>query len=599
MSRASFALLLLSLAACGSSGGAAGPDAPAGAGPDAAVTPGGPVTVNVASVFPAGTALKNAMTGASLTVAADGTVTVTPDASGVFLLEKDGAVATPFDWGDVTVYHAIVDRYLNGDPSNDHSYGRQNDGQMEVGTWHGGDWKGLTSKVGYLADLGVGALWISPIVENVHGWVSGGTGDFKGYGYHGYWALDFTKLDKNLGEEADLAALVDAAHLRGLRVLVDVVLNHPGYATGADLLDYLPEVFADKTGAAFRSFDQTATSHFEKWNDLVNYSSDGWKNWWSPTWIRAGFPGFPAGGTTDTTRQLSFLPDFITEGTTPVTEPVLLMRKSDTGFTAVDGATVRTYLVKWQTDWVRKFGFDGFRCDTAKNVDLETWKALKDAGVSALADWKAQNPTKKLDDAPFWMTAEVFPHGVLKDAYYSQGGFDSVINFDFQRDLASILLGLTAGAELSGSADDIEKLYANIAGAIAGDPTFGILSYASSHDTRLNFEIINHDVVRQRHAGTLLLLAPGGVEIFYGDESGRVAGPALSDTQQGTRSDMNFASIDQSIFQHWQKLALFRKRHAAVGAGSHTRLTAPAGSYAFARKKGQDAVVVILTAAKP
>lgn len=581
-----WAVALAGALGCGSGGGN-----PTDAGPPDGYVAGSPVTVAVGDVFPAGTVVRDQYGGGSATVAQDGTVTITPDPLGVVLLEKDGAAASGFDWANVTVYNAIVDRYVDGDTSNDASYGRQKDGKMEVGTWHGGDWKGLTSKLDYIAGLGVTALWISPIVEQVHGWVSGGTGDFKYYGYHGYWALDFTLLDKSFGTQADLAALIDGAHQRGLRVLVDVVMNHPGYATGADLAQYVPEVFFDPTGAAWTSFDQTAVDHFDMWNNLVNYNSDNWKNWWSPKWIRAGFPGFPAAGTDDLTRQLAFLPDFITEGTQAADVPVLFTRKTDTAFAAQAGFTVRQYLVKWHTDWVRQLGIDGFRCDTVKNVELGSWTALKQAGVAALAEWKTANPTKKIDDAPFWMTAEVFPHGVLKDAYYG-AGFDSVINFDFQRQLTEILQVQT---QLAAGADALETIYHGQSSAISGDPTFGILSYASSHDTRLNFAFFNNDANKQRHAGTALLLAPGGVEIFYGDESGRKLGPGLSDAVQGTRSDMNFATPDSSILGHWQKLGLFRRKHAAVGGGAHLRLASPAGTYAFSRKLGSDAVVVILT----
>jgi alpha-amylase len=581
-------LVVAFLAGCSSGGGTPATDA----GPPDGYVPGGPVTVTVGSAFPAGTAVRDQYGGATATVASDGTVTMTPGASGVVLLEKDGAAAADFNWADVTVYNVMVDRYVNGDPSNDHSYGRQGDGQMEVGTWHGGDWVGLTSKMDYIAGLGVTALWITPIVEQVHGWVSGGTlGDFKYYGYHGYWALDYTLLDKSYGSEAELGALIDAAHQRGIRVLADVVMNHPGYATGADLLTYLPEVFSDGTGAAFMAFDANATAHYDMWNNLVNYNSLNWKNWWSPTWIRAGFPGFPVGGNDDLTKQLSFLPDFITEGTQAADEPVLFTRKTDTAFVATADTTVRQYLVKWHTDWVRKLGIDGFRCDTAKNVELASWAALKDAGTAALAEWKTANPGKAIDDAPFWMVAEVFPHGVVQDSYYGQGKFDSVINFDFQRNVTSFL---QANTQIGAGGDALDAIYAPQAHAIAGDPSFGILSYMSSHDTRLNFTQFGNDAAKQRDAGTVLLLAPGGVEIYYGDESGRQAGPALSDSIQATRSDMNFATTDTTILDHWQKVGAFRKKHAAVGAGTHARLTSTPGTYAFSRKLGDDAVVVIL-----
>jgi alpha-amylase len=97
-----------------------------------------------------------------------------------------------------------------------------------------------------------------------------------------------------------------------------------------------------------------------------------------------------------------------------------------------------------------------------------------------------------------------------------------------------------------------------------------------------------------------LLLTPGGVQIYYGDESGRRFGETGSDGTQGTRSDMNWATTDQAILDHWKKLGTFRKKHAAVGAGTHSKLSSPAGTYAFARKLdsggAKDAVVVALTA---
>ncbi len=578
--------------------------------------PGQPLTVNVGAYFPPGTVVRDQYAGGTATVDASGAVTVTPDPSGVVLLEKDGAAATPFAWANATVYFVITDRFENGDPANDGSYGRQKDGASEIGTWHGGDWKGLTAKLDYLASLGVTALWISPTVEQVRGWVGGGSsGDFKHYGYHGYWALDFTELDQNLGTRADFEALVDGAHARGIRVLVDVVMNQPGYATGDDLVRYLPEVFRDGTGALFQAWTPGPGQTWHDWNAFVNYASPWWVNWWAnanrdayayTTWIRAGFPGFEPAGTTDYTMQLASLPDFKTEGGSVAGVPVLFQRKAAagdaTGVTDIAGATVRDYLVRWHTDWVRQYGIDGFRCDTAKHVELASWKALKDAAVTALSDWKTANPAKKIDDAPFWMTGEVFGHGVSKDDYYTLGGFDSLINFQFQGDLAIIL---TAGGSLLARADSLDATYATIAGMVSADPGFDVLSYVSSHDTDLFYGYVSrYQPALQRQAGTALLLAPGGVQIFYGDESGRRLGPSGSDYAQGTRSDMNWTTTDGSILAHWQKLASFRKRHAAVGAGSHAHIASPDGTYAFGRKLPvaaypavNDAVVVILAPA--
>jgi alpha-amylase len=72
----------------------------------------------------------------------------------------------------------------------------------------------------------VDAIWITPPVEQIHEGTDEGTG--KSYGFHGYWARDFTAVDANLGTEKDLRELVDAAHAHGIRVLLDVVMNHTG-----------------------------------------------------------------------------------------------------------------------------------------------------------------------------------------------------------------------------------------------------------------------------------------------------------------------------------------------------------------------------------
>jgi len=588
------AVLVLALAGCSSGGSNNNNDAGGNT-----WSPGQPLTLDVSSTFPAGTVVHEAYSDTTATVTSQGTVTFTPGSEGLLLLEKSGAPDTPFSWANATVYFLLTDRFFDGDPSNDNSYGTRprDGGANEIGTWHGGDWQGVIAKLDHIASLGVTAIWISPIVEQVHGWVGGGTGDFKHYGYAGYWALDFTKLDANWGSGADLQALVDAAHARGIRVLVDVVMNHPGYATGDDLVAYLPAVFFDGTGDAFKAFVPPAGRGYQAWNDLVNYNSTQWVNWWTPKWIRAGFPGFDPSGSTPETQQLSSLPDFKTESPdNTVTRPPFFDQKPDTAFPANATGTVRGFLVGWHTAWLQQYGFDGFRCDTAKNVELASWAALKSASVTALATWKANNPTKKLDDAPFWMTGEVFGHGVQKDAYYTDGGFDSLLNFSFQPQLLSYL---STKGSLAAAASDIETLYSSYAAMISTDPSFDVLSYLSSHDTELFFSALNGQPALQRQAGTALLLVPGGAQIFYGDETGRPFGPTGTDPTQGTRSDMNWSSIDATILTHFQKVGGFRKRHIAIGAGTHTKLQAPSSVYAFSRtlKSGNvdDGVVVVIT----
>jgi alpha-amylase len=132
------------------------------------------------------------------------------------------AVADTSSWREAILYFAVVDRFADGDPSNNF----QADPGAK-GAFHGGDLDGLRERLDEIAELGVTALWITPVVKQIPGFVTGA--GFADWGYHGYWAEDFTRLDPRFGTEADLEALVDACHARGIKVLLDVVYNHVGY----------------------------------------------------------------------------------------------------------------------------------------------------------------------------------------------------------------------------------------------------------------------------------------------------------------------------------------------------------------------------------
>lgn len=200
-----------------------------------------PLTLDVSATFAEGAAVRDYYSQ-QIAIVKNGQITLQPAATsnGLLLLERaETDTSAPFDWHNATVYFVLTDRFENGDPSNDQSYGRHKDGMAEIGTFHGGDLRGLTNKLDYLQQLGVNALWISAPFEQIHGWVGGGTkGDFPHYAYHGYYTQDWTNLDANMGSEADLRTLVDSAHQRGIRILFDIVMNHTGYATLADMQEY-------------------------------------------------------------------------------------------------------------------------------------------------------------------------------------------------------------------------------------------------------------------------------------------------------------------------------------------------------------------------
>jgi len=476
--------------------------------------------------------------------------------------------ARPFSWDNATVYFLLTDRFNNADPSNDHAYGRKMDAAKLRG-FMGGDLAGITAKIkaGYFTELGVDALWITPPVEQIHGATDEGTG--KSYGFHGYWARDFTAIDANLGTEADMYALVDAAHAAGLRVLLDVVLNHTGPVTQQDPA-------------------------------------------WPKAWVRTGptctYKDFKS---TATCTLVANLPDFRTESDAAVALPPALAAKwqqegrYEREVKGLDAFFQRTgyprapryYLMKWHADWVRKYGFDGFRADTVKHTEPGLWKELKAVASGAFEEWKKANPGKALDATPFYMTAEVYNYklgegrsadvGGTPIDYYANG-FDSMINFSMKTD--------AAGA--------YEQLFSTYSAALNG-PLAGksVLNYLSSHDDGAPFDAAR---TRSFEAANKLLLAPGAAQIYYGDETARRLDIAGAEGDATLRSFMNWDELAANaprgtagvadIRQHWARLGLFRHAHVAVGAGVHQMIAAQ--PYTFKRtydKHGvRDRVVVAL-----
>ncbi len=136
----------------------------------------------------------------------------------LFLLVATPAVA---DWKDEIIYFVMVDRFADGDPSNNEGVNLEN-----PLAFHGGDLKGLTERLDYIADLGATAIWLTPVNQQGPS-IEVAEGTFQPH--HGYWADEFNAIDPRFGTEDDLRALVEAAHARGIKVLLDVVYNHVGY----------------------------------------------------------------------------------------------------------------------------------------------------------------------------------------------------------------------------------------------------------------------------------------------------------------------------------------------------------------------------------
>ena len=460
----------------------------------------------------------------------------------------------PFLWRNATVYFLLTDRFCNGNPGNDVHFGRNRAPATGRG-FEGGDLRGITQKIneGYFDRLGITALWLTPVVEQIRGRTDEGTG-FT-YGYHGYWARDWTALDPNFGTEADLLALVDTAHQHGIRVLLDVVANHTGPVTGQDPV--WPESWVrQEPTCTYKDYETTvACTLVDNLPDVRTESNQpvGLPEDLRQKWQREG----------RLERELRELDDFFRTGGYP--------------------RAPRFYLIKWLTDYVRRYGIDGFRVDTAKHTEASTWAELKKEAERAFRDWKARHPKKKLDDNEFFTVAEVYGYGAGGGRAYDYGdrkvdffanGFNSLINFGFKYD----------------AKHSYDTLFAHYDTILHGGSLEGlnVLNYLSSHDDGDPFD---RQRTRSLETGTKLLLSPGAAQVYYGDETAR---PLVVEGAEGDANLRSFMNGDQlekdstvrATLSHWSKLGRFRKDHPAVGDGRHRKWQdAP---YVFSRSYARD-----------
>ncbi|MDI9356953.1 MAG: alpha-amylase family glycosyl hydrolase [Chitinophagaceae bacterium] len=450
-----------------------------------------------------------------------------------------------FLWENANVYFLLTDRFSNGDASQDVNYERTLPTAPLRG-FMGGDIKGVLQKLkeGYFKDLGVTALWLSPIFEQNKGIVDEGWGD--NYGFHGYWIQDWTHLDKNFGTLEDLKKLVKVAHENKIRVVLDVVLNHTGPVTDSDKV---------------------------------------WGNEWVRTSPQCVYKDYQS---TVKCTLVKNLPDIKTESDLPVELPFFLtekwkkegvyeqeMKELDIFFQKTKYPKLpRYYIIKWLTDYIRELGIDGFRIDTAKHVEESVWIELYKECVKAFSEWKRNNPSLVLDENDFYMVGEVYGYGISGKRYYDFGnkqvdffnhGFKSLINFEFKNDANS----------------DYETLFTKYSQILSSDlQGKTVLNYISSHDDGQPFD---KERKRCMEAGTKLLLTPGSVQIYYGDETGRNLNATEAKGDAVLRSFMNWDELSQNadkhgnttqeILQHWQKLGTFRKKHPSVGAGIHKQIS--------------------------
>jgi alpha-amylase len=411
-------------------------------------------------------------------------------------------------------YFVMADRFKNGDTSND-TGGLGNDRLVSgfdptnKGFYNGGDLKGITSKLDYIQGLGTNAIWLTPSFKNKAVQLEDG----PSAGYHGYWITDFTQIDPHLGTNADLAALVKAAHQRGMQVYFDIITNHTadviGYKQGARTAyvskDQRPYLTAD--GKPFDDRDYAGTSTFPKMDPNTSFPytpvlDPSEKHLKKPDWLNDVTLYHNRGNTTFTGEDSQYgdffgLDDLMTE----------------------NPRVVRGFMDIYET-WIKDFGIDGFRIDTMKHVNDEFWQTF---GPGIVRYARAHGKPN------FFMFGEVALDGSDAAAksftshYTTHDKMQAVLDFPFQdaaRNFASRSRGNTALAQFFQNDDWYTDANSNVyeLPTFLGNHDMGRIGYFLTSDNpgAKDSELVTRDQL----AHELMYFSRGNPVVYYGDEQG-------------------------------------------------------------------------------
>lgn len=377
------------------------------------------------------------------------------------------------------IYFVMPDRYRNGDTSNDNQPGFN---PTHTAFFHGGDLRGLTGNckdddgLARLKNLGFTAIWMTPLVVQQPP-TEGGAG------YHGYWGVDFLNVEPRLGSNDDLVKLSECAKKLGLKLILDVVTNHTGDIIWYNNREpYIPEKFKGIKNPAWL-------------NEISNYHNAGdMNNCWS-------------GGSCTRDGDFFGLDDL-------ATEKEVVYR----GFADIYG------------EWIDRYGFEGFRVDTARHVDtkfFKNWSPLINKAVEQ----------KGISD--FTIFGEVWePDPIALMNFIRVNKMQTALDFPFQRVAVDY-------AASSSSASVLENLFAyDDYYTSSNSSASSLVTFLGNHDMGrvaflINAKRVNPQsqlLARVKLAHVLLYLSRGIPTVYYGDEVGMTGSENGND--QRARQDM-------------------------------------------------------------
>ena len=441
-------------------------------------------------------------------------------------LIKKAAKLAPYqqrDFQDEVFYFVLPDRFHNGDKSNDlgaaandtkRALSRGGFDKSHKGLYHGGDLIGLTEKLPYLDNMGITAIWLTPVLRNQA--MQQGTS-----GYHGYWILDFTEIDPHLGSNADLKHFIDQAHNRNIKVFFDIITNHTADVIkykechGDDGLGWLIE--EEGEDCPFKSVAELANGNVYTpiipkgnetlktplWlNDTEVYHNQGDSNWVGESSIRGDFAGLDD---VDTNNQK------------------VVMGMIDIYKAIID-----------------EFKPDGFRIDTVKHVNTEFWQAFSPALLAHANAIGIEN---------FFMFGEVYSFDAKElSSFTREAKLQSVLDFALQGAIRSALVEQKGTEELANLFDqdhfyqtnhkDIKNTNANQLVNFTGNHDMGRFAYFLK-ESKHNYSE-QEQIQRNLLANAMLFFSRGVPVIYYGDEQGFVGDGG----DQDSRQDMMPSNVD-------------------------------------------------------
>ncbi len=430
-------------------------------------------------------------------------------------------------------YFVLPDRFADGDRSNNTGTltgDRLTTGYdpADKGFYHGGDLQGVLDRLDYIQGLGTTAIWLAPVFKNKP--VQGSGADVSA-GYHGYWIQDFTQVDPHFGSNADLQRLVDAAHRRGMKIYLDIIVNHT-----ADVIKYAENQYSyiDKAAEPYRDAQGRA---FED----RNYA-DGTR-----AFPQVNTQSFPYTPVLDPAEKK--VPAWLND-------PTMYHNRGDSTFTGENSEygdffglddlwTERPEVVRGMTkiygDWVRNTGIDGYRLDTVKHTGLDFWPQFS-AGIAEAA--------RQAGKPGFFMFGEVYSADQdIESTYVRRGKLPATLDFSFQ-DAAKAYTSTATG-----SAQALADMYAKD----------GLYTTPTTDAGRLPTFLGNHDMGRigsfvagggtdpathlrrDELAHELMFLTRGQPVIYSGDEQGFTGPGGDKDARQDMFASRSADYLDDDL----------------------------------------------------